>query len=298
MFKENKLYISISAHGGASGGGANTFAWNFSRYLKSKGIATTNSLFRASHAIIIANKVNQYSLKIAKAQGCFILHRLDEDFGTESYLTQKHEQIIQINKLANITVFQSSFVKENVQPHIKSKNWSIIINGADSEIFPYHQKNGPYIGHITNSVHWKKRLDILEKIIISYPHERFLLVGNHKKYLNDLSRHKNVTMLESVSKTELSGYHEQMKCLFFPSERDPCPNTVVEAILSGVPVCYNSNGGTKEIVKDCGLPLEKFDDLLGKCNSFHEKCAKRHDLIFDTVAKKYLNLLKFQKNSN
>ena len=109
MFKGNKLYISISAHGGASGGGANTFAWNFSRYLNSKGIATTSSLLRASHAIIIANKVNRYALKIAKAQGCFILHRLDEDFGTDTSLTQKHKQIIKINKLANVTVFQSTF---------------------------------------------------------------------------------------------------------------------------------------------------------------------------------------------
>ena len=295
MFKENKLYISISAHFGASGGGANTFAWNFSRYLNNKGIATTNSLVRASHAIIISNKVNKFALKIAKAQGCYILHRLDEDFGTEVPLTRKHEQIIQINELANVTVFQSNFVKENVQPYIKSKKWRIIKNGADSEIFPYHQKSGPFIGHITNSVHWKKRLDLLEKIIIRYPHERFLLVGNHNKYFNDFTRHKNVTMLEPVSKTKLSGCHKQMKCLFFPSERDPCPNTVVEAILSGVPVCYNSNGGTKEIVKDCGLPLEKFDDLLEKCTSFHEKCAKRHDLSFDTVAQQYLDLLNFPK---
>ena len=82
-----------------------------------------------------------------------------------------------------------------------------------------------------------------------------------------------------------------MKCLFFPSERDPCPNTVVEAILSGIPVCYNIQGGTKEIVKDCGLPLEQFDDLLEQCSSFHEKCAKRQDLYFDSVAEKYLELL-------
>ena len=123
MFKEKKLYISISAHTGSSGGGANTFAWNFSRYLNSKGIATTDSLFRASHAIIIANKVNKFALKIAKAQGCFILHRLDEDFGTEVSLTQKHEQIIQINKLANVTVFQSNFVKEQLNALTKGSTF-------------------------------------------------------------------------------------------------------------------------------------------------------------------------------
>ena len=293
MFKKNKLYISISAYAGSSGGGANTFAWNFSRYLNRKRITTTNSLIRASHAIIIANKVNKVALKIAKARGCFILHRLDEEFETGVPMKPKHEEILQINKLANVTVFQSVFVKENVHPHVKSKNWEIIINGADSKVFPFHSTTGPFVGHITNSVGWKKRLDILDEIISRYPQERFLLVGNHRKYFNDFSRHHNVTLVEPVSKTELSEYHQQMKCLFFPSERDPCPNTVVEAILSGVPVCYNSNGGTKEIVKNCGLPLEQFDDLLEKCSSFHEKCANRQDLYFDSVAEKYLELLKF-----
>ena len=291
MPKKSKLHISISAHGGSSGGGSNTFAWNFSRYLNKKSITTTNSLIKASHALVISNKVNKVALKIAKARGCFILHRLDEEFESGVPFKNKHQQILQINKLANVTVFQSNFVKENILPYLQTKNWKIILNGADSEIFPFHSKMGPYVGHVTNSVGGKKRLDMLDDIITRYPQEQFLLVGNHKKYFNDFSRHHNVTLKESVTKTELSQYHQQMKCLFFPSERDPCPNTVVEAILSGVPVCYNSNGGTKEIVKDCGLPLEQFDDLLEKCSSFHEKCANRQVLYFDRVAEKYLELL-------
>ena len=248
-------------------------------------------MIRASHAIVISNKVNKVALIIAKARGCFILHRLDEEFESGVPFKNKHQQILQINKLANVTVFQSNFVKENVLPHLQTKNWKIILNGADSEIFPFHSKMGPYVGHVTNSVGGKKRLDILDDIITRYPQEQFLLVGNHKKYFNDFSRHHNVTMEETVSKKELSNFHQQMKCLFFPSERDPCPNTVVEAILSGIPVCYNIHGGTKEIVKDCGLPLEQFDDLLEKYSSFHEKCAKRQDLYFDSVAEKYLELL-------
>ena len=50
-------------------------------------------------------------------------------------------------------------------------------------------------------------------------------------------------------------------------------------------------GGTKEIVRDCGLPLNQFDNLLAKSHTYHEKCAKRQDLYFDRVAEKYLDLL-------
>ena len=291
MLKRCKLYISVVPHSGSFGGGANTFAWNFIRYLNRKGISTTNSLIKATHAIVISNKVNKIALKFAKARGCFILHRLDEDFESGIPVKKKHTQILKINKLADFTVFQSHFVKENILPHLQTKNWEIIINGADSKIFSYNSKMGSYIGHVTNSIGDKKRLDILDNIITRYPQEKFLLVGNHKKYYTDFSRHRNVTMNDSVSKIELSKLHQQMKCLFFPSERDPCPNTVVEAILSGIPVCYNIIGGTKEIVKDCGLPLEKFDDLLEKCSTFNKKCSKRKDLYFDKVAENYLELL-------
>ena len=220
----------------------------FSQYKKNC-IKSTKCLVRATHAIVISNKVNRLSLKIAKARGCFILHRLDEDFKSIVNLTKKHKQIIDINKYADITVYQSQFVKNSIQQHLKSKDWEIIINGANPEVFPYHDNNGQYVGHITNSIGWKKRLDILDQTITNYPNEKFLLIGNHSKHYNDFSRHQNVKMMGSISKPLLSQYHKQMKCLYFPSERDPCPNTVVEAIKSGVPVCYNSNGGTKEIVK-------------------------------------------------
>ena len=226
MFKKNKLHISISAHGGSSGGGANTFAWNFSRYLNRKKITTTNYLIKASHAIVISNKVNKVALKIAKARGCFILHRLDEEIQSDAPFINKHRQILQINKLADVTVFQSNYVKDNILPYLQTKNWKIILNGADSEIFPFHLKIGPYVGHVTNSVGGKKRLDILDNIITRYPQERFLLVGNHEKYFNDFSRHPNVTMMDTVSKKELSKLHQQMKCLFFPSEKATLIHTV------------------------------------------------------------------------
>jgi len=81
-----------------------------------------------------------------------------------------------------------------------------------------------------------------------------------------------------------------MKFLFFPSENDPCPNTVIEAILAGVPVCYNPLGGTKELVKDCGLPLDKLQEMLEGYKALRGKCFSRSDLYFDAVARKYMEL--------
>jgi glycosyltransferase involved in cell wall biosynthesis len=82
-----------------------------------------------------------------------------------------------------------------------------------------------------------------------------------------------------------------MKVLYFPSELDPCPNTVIEAIMCGVPVCYNENGGTKELVKDCGLVLNDFNELLKNISAYREICLARTDLDFDNIAQQYIALI-------
>jgi len=291
MLRKRGIYVSIAPTPHGSGGGANTFSWNFCRYLEKRDIKQERNILLAKKALVIANKVDYFSLWLAKKNGCFIVHRLDEHFqdNESRERRRRHEQVVKINRLADVTVFQSQFVQENVLPHLKPSRYAVILNGADPEIFYDRGSNQRcYVGHITNSVGWKKRLDILEKAIKDFPSERFLLIGNHGSAEIDFSRYANVTMVGPVSKKELALYHQQMKCLYFPSENDPCPNTVVEAILSGVPVCYNQLGGTREIVGDCGLPLEKFGDFLARLPEFKSMCARREDLYFDKVMEKYL----------
>jgi len=295
MFKQrDTIFISIKGKDNSSDGGSNTFAWNMFRYLKHNEISVTSNILKASHAIIIADKVNLMSLRLAKANGCLILHRIDEEIVSSGSLTPKHKKIIRINTYADVTVFQSEFVRDNMLSYLNTLRWAVIINGADPQVFRFQQQSGTQLGHITNSVGNKKRLDLLNDMIVNYPNESILLVGNHHRSPLGLLEHPNVTAVGHVSKTDIAKFHQRMKCLYFPSERDPCPNTVVEAIISGVPVCYHKNGGTKEIVRNCGLPLEQFDELLSNLALFHDRCKTRKDLYFDSVAGKYLDCLEFR----
>lgn len=292
MFKKHGIHISIKPHSRAHGGGANTFAWNFCRYLDRVNLPRAGNILSAATIVVIADKVDYFSLWLAKKTGSFIIHRLDEHFqnNESDARRKKHNRIIKINKLVDYTVYQSEFVRGNVQPHLNVKNYTVIINGADHKLFYDQGAERKYIGHVTNSVGDKKRLDLLEKAIINYPDEEFLLVGNHKFASIDFNRFRNVTLIAPQPREDLVNYYQQMKCLYFPSENDPCPNTVVEAVLSGVPVCYNFLGGTVEIVRDCGFPLEEFDSLLKKIPELRNNCSKREDLHFDNVIRKYLNV--------
>jgi glycosyltransferase involved in cell wall biosynthesis len=43
--------------------------------------------------------------------------------------------------------------------------------------------------------------------------------------------------------------------LFFPSELEPCPNTPIEAMATGLPCLYHPSGGTPELLGDAGVAL-------------------------------------------
>lgn len=290
--KEN-IFISIVPS--RKGGGSNTFSYNLQKWLK-KNKSQYHQVYhidKADRAIIIADKIDIRILENAKKKGCFIIHRLDEHVEPheDTYRQKKHAYIRDLNSLSDVTVYQSNFVFENMHPFLGSpERYEIIHNGADPEEFYPAGTPGEYIGHITWGVGDKKRLDILYKTIIDNPDETFLLIGNHMRSKYDFKGVNNVKYAGAVKRRDMLPLLHRMKVLFFPSENDPCPNTVIESVLAGVPVCYNPLGGTKELVKDCGAPLPDFRNMYGTIEKYRFNCLKRKDLHFDKAAEKYLVL--------
>jgi len=121
------------------------------------------------------------------------------------------------------------------------------------------------------------------------PNERFWLVGRHQESGYNFKL-PNVVLRGVRDRKQIPKEYQRMKLLFFPSENEPCPNIPIEAILSGVPVCYNNTGGTPEIVRDCGEPLEAFEHLLDNLDQHRRRCLQRQDLHFDRVFREYMAL--------
>jgi len=285
-----KLFISLRPK--ITGGGANAFAYNFVKWVKknNKKYKAVRNILYADKAIIIADKADIDNVQKAKNKGCFVIHRLDEYFEQveSEYRRRKHQKIIELNRLADVTVYQSNFVFNNVHSYLKTNRYEIILNGADPELFYPAPESGEYIGHVSWGVDTKKRLGLLYKFIRKNPDQKFLLIGRHKEspYSFNLP---NVILKGVVKRKKLPRYYRMMKMLYFPSENDPCPNTVIEAILSGVPVCYNPAGGTIELVKNCGEPLEHISRLLENLTQYRKLCFDRTDLYFKKVFERYLN---------
>ena len=284
-----KLYVSRKPE--KKGGGANSFAWNFVSWAKSKGHTIVSRIQKAERAIIIANIGEIQDLEEAKANGCYIIHRIDEYFEhhESTYRREKHGKIIALNKYADVTVFQSKFVCDNAYPFIRPRHYEIILNGGDSGVFHPTQQPGEFIGHVTWGMDERKRLDLLNQKIVDSPNERFWLVGNHQESEYDFKL-PNVVLRGVKDRKQIPKEYQRMKLLFFPSENEPCPNIPIEAILSGVPVCYNNTGGTPEVVQDCGEPLEAFDYLASNLEVYRQRCLERQDLHFERVFREYMSV--------
>ncbi|MDH3974324.1 MAG: glycosyltransferase [Deltaproteobacteria bacterium] len=295
IYKKGKTNVFISLNPATKGGGSNTFSSNLVKWIKYRKdeFNLVYNICKADRAIVIADKIDIKLLETAKKNGCFIIHRLDEHVESDEneYRKQKHQKIRDLNDLADVTVYQSNFVFENMHPFLDSpEKYKIIYNGANQNEFYPTEKIGKYIGHVTWGIGEKKRLDVLYDVIKKHPEESFLLIGNHIKSSFNFTKFPNVKSVGPLKRTEILPYLHKMKFLFFPSENDPCPNTVVESILAGVPVCYNPLGGTKELVKGCGLPISDFSKMLANYEEFRNICLSRNDLHFDSVAQKYMDL--------
>ncbi len=308
-----KIYLSKRPK--SIGGGSNTFSWLFRKWAKQNGHKICWKIANSDLAIVIAHFGEEDEIRKTKGKGSYIIHRLDEYFepNEDDARRRKHEKIIQLNRFTDLTVFQSRFVFDNVYPYIKPKKYRIIHNGSDPDLFYPAKEVGRYIGHITWGVDTKKRLDLLYEFIKRHPHETFLLIGRHKESAFDFNL-PNVRLIGKVRRGKVPKYFRMMKLLYFPSEKDPCPNAVIEAILSGIPVCYNPDGGTSELVNGltrnmldvregensieresvveehmvCGLPLAHADDMLRNLEPFRVNCLRRKDLHFSTVFDQYI----------
>ena len=292
---ENRTRVFVSVKSRRIGGGANTFASNFSDWVKcrSEGHVLERKLARADLAIVIADKVNEKELSRAKSNGCFVIHRLDEhvEEDEEGGRRIKHQAIRRINQLADVTVYQSDFVFQNMHPYLSfPPDYEIILNGGDQTKFFPAAEVGSYVGHVSWSVGGKKRLDLLYAFAKDNAAQKFLLVGNQERSKYQFGMLPNVRCVGPVRRRDLLKWLHKMKWIYFPSENDPCPNTVVEGILAGLPVCFNKDGGTRELVQGCGLPLERASEMDNGLEEMRSLALERTDLFFERAAEKYLNL--------
>jgi glycosyltransferase involved in cell wall biosynthesis len=184
---------------------------------------------------------------------------------------------------ADAVVFQSEFSRRFITHYYGKpvdKPWAVIHNGVDNRLFrPRRSTFRPDRARLlfTGAIHPQKRLHEALRLFRAWdrPGWKLLVAGgllHYPPYLVDalqdeygdavLQPRPNVHFLGNQPRARLPRLMAASHICFFPSYRDSCPNAVLEALASGLPVLCERSGGIPELVGDGGVVVEGgADDL-------------------------------------
>jgi glycosyltransferase involved in cell wall biosynthesis len=248
----------------AAGGGSHSFARVLAEGLPAHGITVSfDADSKADVLLVFAQHGSERLLERYRARGTRILHRLDEriDAGEGKVRRDKHERIARLNARADVTIFQSEFVRGNVGPMCRAPQARVIHNGVDRRVFSpdgarQTLEGAPAVLHVSWSVGDSKRLDRIGELLAAGPPGlRVYCAGRHaesgQKWLGD----PRVTVLGTRPRDAIAALMRSAHFLFFPSELEPCPNTPLEAMACGLPTLYHPSGGTPELLDDAAVAM-------------------------------------------
>jgi glycosyltransferase involved in cell wall biosynthesis len=220
-------------------------------------------------------------------------------------------------------VFQSEFSKQcyEATTGVSRKNSSVIYNGVGRN-FNQDSLKMPFVGGkkvVIASSSWRRHKR-LEEIVDAFSDDRlknvFLIVLNGKNYSRNIKDSSpNVRFLPNIYIADLPDYYRNADAMIHLAWLDWCPNVVIEALCSGLPVLCSSNGGTKELIRPGidGIVIELEEQYIpgtkiplynpprvnretiieGILNilDFNTPIPVREDLYIDNVAKKYIEIM-------
>ena len=183
-------------------------------------------------------------------------------------------------------VFLSNYARNVISSKIKLKNIDdIVINHGISNSFikkPKVQKNinsysdlNPYkILYVSHVFPYKHHLNVIYSII-NLKKEGYnislTLVGSNqfntigkkiKSILKDDEISKYINWEEDISLDEVKKFYHNSDCFIFASSCENMPNSLIEAMSSGLPIICSNLGPMKEFLKDAGEyfnPLSETD---------------------------------------
>jgi glycosyltransferase involved in cell wall biosynthesis len=108
------------------------------------------------------------------------------------------------------------------------------------------------VAHVSFSTNPRKGAAAVLAAARLNPHVHFILIG---RYAADTAS-ANVAIAGYADHVRLPRLLRSCHALAFFSENEACPNVVLEAMASGLPVLYRDSGATRELVGDAGMATD------------------------------------------
>lgn len=244
-----------------SEGGMYSFLRNFLQYLRDRDIPHTDNPEDSFDILFTFSFKLTYDqiFKIKNARpNMRVVHRVDgasQDYGR---LDNSDEILSRANLLADLTIFQSQYARYSTRQkfHVISKDGPVIYNPVDTKLFrPEGEKmlflRARNVCYASFSMNPMKGAAEVYEIAAGCPDVGFVLCGRFE----NPPPIPNLRILGCLTHEDLSKVYRSCDAFFFPSKNEACPNVVLEALASGLPVLYKDSGASGELVGDCGFSV-------------------------------------------
>jgi glycosyltransferase involved in cell wall biosynthesis len=163
---------------------------------------------------------------------------------------------------ADHVLYQSEFCKRSADEWVgpPSGTWEVLHNAVDTGRFAPAERapgGGPVLllgGDQTQRYRLELALDTLAALLPSHPDAELLVTGSVampvEPLVTGLGLEGRVHLLGRYSRQDAPAIFRRAHVLLHTKVNDPCPNVVLEAMASGLPVVYPLSGGTPELVGD------------------------------------------------
>jgi glycosyltransferase involved in cell wall biosynthesis len=251
-------------------GGSGTFRRAWRAWLSRQGVAWTDDI-SADYDVLFVNAwqsryraVYQQKKRLPTLR---VIHRVDgagRDYGRTDGADALQGAV---NALADVTIFQSDYCRQSTMNkfHIIGLDGPIIYNPVDAEFFSPEGDTLPEITSIKGpriltaiwSPNPRKGAWRIPGLARANPNANFIFVG--QAAFDDPP--PNVHRFDAMERAQLAAAMRSCDVFLNLSENDPCPNIVIEAMASGLPVIFVPTGGTPELVGEAGLPIHSDTDF-------------------------------------
>ncbi|MBU2025120.1 MAG: glycosyltransferase [Patescibacteria group bacterium] len=298
-----KIFIIFSFKQGPYGGGNQFLKALRKEFKKNNAYAE-----RPEQADVFLFNSFQDAEKVIKLKRRFIdkpfVHRVDGPIALyrNSKNTFPDKLIFELNKkIAQATIFQSFFsLRENKRLGLKLDNpYKIIKNAAQKDIFyPAADRDFDFSKRKARliSTSWSDNMmkgfevyQYLDKHL-DFSKYDYVFVGRTPVEF------KNIKMLSPRSSRELAALMRESDIYITASRKDPCSNSLIEALSSGLPAVALNDGGHPEIIGGGGELFLKKQEIQGKLELIvnnHSKYVKKIPAFdISRVSVEYLEFIK------
>ncbi|MBI4226332.1 glycosyltransferase family 1 protein [Candidatus Roizmanbacteria bacterium] len=200
-----------------------------------------------------------------------------------------------VHNSANLNLAPSQSVAEQMTAH-GIKHVEVWGRGVDSKLFNPDKRSEKWRAKLTNGrptspvvlyvgrLAGEKNLEILEPTIATLPEAQFVFVGGgpRRKDLEKIFAFPNVTFTGYLFGEELASTYASADIFIFPSLTEGFPNSVLEALSSGLCVVGFDAPGVREIIGDSGA------GLLARPNDIESLKDNLFRLISDSSLRSFL----------